>query len=187
MSIKTLVKDHFSNSPISEHLEYFFPHNHENNISKPIFTDNKLNIRRFALKDLDECSVLFKQVFSSSPWYDEWVSLDQTKTYLNELVKNPVFDGFVICEASKVVGTCLGHSRSWWMGKEFFIDEFFVANDRQGEGMGTKLLDCVSEYLNKEGYTRLTLLTNKKIPAEKFYLKNGFYNNPQRTIMIKDL
>ena len=150
-------------------------------------TDNGLNIRRFTLGDLDKCAELFKKVFSADPWYDNWVSWNQARNYLNELIENPVFEGFVVFEGSDIVAVCLGHRRSWWMGKEFFVDEFFVENEKQGNGIGTKTLDIITNNLAEEGYTRLTLLTNKKIPAEDFYLKNGFYNNPKRTVMVKEL
>lgn len=73
------------------------------------------------------------------------------------------------------------------MGKEFFVDEFFVENVRQGNGIGTKMMDFVTNSLAANGYNRLILLTNKEIPAESFYLKNGFYNNYQRTVMVKKL
>ncbi|HMK53245.1 MAG TPA: GNAT family N-acetyltransferase [Methanobacteriaceae archaeon] len=186
MSIKTAVKEHFEHS-LAEHWAYFFPDGGVDEVTKSIYTDNRIDIRRFTLEDLDECVDLFKKVFSADPWYDKWISKDQTRNYLNELIENPVFEGFVACEDSDIVAVCFGHRRSWWMGKSFFVDEFFVENKRQGNGIGTKLLDCVVNSLAEEKYTCLTLLTNKNIPAETFYLKNGFYNNLQRTVMVKKL
>jgi len=58
---------------------------------------------------------------------------------------------------------------------------------RQGNGIGSKTIECLVETLIKEGYARLTLLTNREIPAETFYLKNGFYNNEKRTVMVREL
>lgn len=187
VSIKTVFKEHFQQSPIADHWTYFFPSEDINEINGPIFEDNRLKIRKFNSKDLDNCAKLFKKVFSSDPWYDEWKSLEQARNYLGELIKNPAFEGFVSCEGSHIVAVCLGHNRSWWNGQEFFVDEFFVENEMQGNGIGTKLLDNVSNYLLGAGYVRLTLLTNKEILAEDFYLKNGFYNNQKRTVMVKKL
>jgi len=186
VSIKTAVKEHFQQSPIADHWAYFFSEESLNDDS-PIFTDNGLKIRKFNSRDLDKCAKLFTKVFSSDPWYDDWKSIEQVRNYLAELIKNPAFEGFVACEGSSIVAVCLGHNRSWWMGKEFIVDEFFVENERQGRGIGTKLLDNVSNYLLGAGYVRLTLLTNKGIPAEDFYLRNGFYNNQKRTVMVKKL
>ncbi len=187
MSIKTAVKEHFQQGPIADHWAYFFPDESVNEMNGPIFTDNGLEIRKFNSSDLDNCAKLFKKVFSSDPWYDDWKSLEQARNYLGELIKNPAFEGFVVCESSDIVAICLGHNRSWWDGQEFFVDEFFVENEMQGNGIGTKLLDEISNYLTCQNYVRLTLLTNKEIPAEAFYLKNGFYNNIERTVMVKEL
>jgi len=208
MSIKTSIKEHFTstfhghreNISLKNHWDYFFQDNPENpnptqfqldnskNTNSTQFQlDNPLDFRRFSGKDLDECAELFKNVFSGDPWYDEWVSLDQSRNYLKELVANPVFEGFIIRDNSKMVAACLGHRRSWWAGKEFFVDEFFVEKGRQGHGIGSDTMNYLVKTLIEEGYVRITLLTNKKIPAETFYLKNGFYNNEKRTVMVREL
>jgi aminoglycoside 6'-N-acetyltransferase I len=204
MSIKTSIKEHFTNNHLNimnhlengslkSHWDYLFQDNQELLLSNQIHFEvdpnlkRDISFRRFNWGDLDECVILFKNVFSADPWYDEWASLDQSRNYLSELIENPVFEGFVIRENSKIVAACLGHRRSWWMGKEFFVDEFFVENEKQGNGIGAQLLDYVVSELARERYTRLTLLTNKEIPAENFYLKNGFYNNQKRTVMVREL
>ncbi|WP_321422864.1 GNAT family N-acetyltransferase [uncultured Methanobacterium sp.] len=203
MSIKTSIKEHFTNNHLNlinhfenasfkSHWDYFFQDNPELDSNQTYFEGDcnlkrDLVFRRFNWKDLDECVALFKKVFSADPWFDEWVSLDQSRNYLKELVENPVFEGFLMCEDSKIVAVCLGHRRSWWMGKEFFVDEFFVKTGRQGNGIGTKTVGSLVNVLRQDGYTRLTLLTNKNIPAETFYLKNGFYNNEKRTVMVREL
>jgi GNAT superfamily N-acetyltransferase len=187
MSIKAVIRNHFTNNPIREHWDYIIHDNREYYQLEQFIKDNELNVRPFDKTDLEECAELFKRVFSADPWYDNWISRDQVRNYLNELIKNPVFEGFVAFEGSLLVAVCLGHRRSFWMGKEFFIDEFFVENEKQGNGIGTRTLDIITENLYQIGYTRLTLLTNKGIPAESFYLKNGFYNNFKRTVMVREL
>lgn len=200
MSIATSIKEHFNSNPLKYHFQdnsirdhwnnhwnYFFQGNLENTVIGSTHNGSDLNFRRFCYEDLDECAELFKEVFSSYPWFDDWGSLNQTIIYLNELMENPAFDGVVALEDAQIVGVCLGHRKSWWAGKEFFVDEFFVSNHKQGNGIGTKLLTEIDNYLVKEEYTRLILLTNKGIPAEGFYRKNGFYNNQKRTIMVKEL
>ncbi|MDO9044816.1 MAG: hypothetical protein Q7U35_05850 [Methanobacteriaceae archaeon] len=135
MSIKTAVKEHFQQAPIADHWAYFFSEESVNEMNDLIFTDNGLEIRKFNSSDLDNCSKLFKKVFSSDPWYDVWNSLEQARNYLSELIKNPSFEGFVACEGSDIVAVCLGHNRSWWSGQEFFVNEFFVENEMQGNGI----------------------------------------------------
>jgi aminoglycoside 6'-N-acetyltransferase I len=196
MSIKSSVKEHFTSNPLKDHFEgsslkshwdYFFQDESGNEISQEFKFHNELNFRKFTRQDLDECALLFKKVFSADPWYDEWGSWEQSRKYLKELVENPVFEGFVMGENSKIVAVCLGHQRSWWRGKEFFVDELFVENERQGNGIGGETVNLLFKVLREAGYTRVILLTNKGIPAETFYLKNGFYNNENRTVMVKEL
>lgn len=188
MSIKAVKEhfsEHFSNSVISRHWSYHFYNSDEINSVESEFQE--LKFRKFSIEDTDKCVKLFKEVFSNYPWYDNWISEDMAKDYLTELIKNPVFEGFIAYEGLKVVAACFGHKRSWWMGNEFFIDEFFVAGIKQGNGIGTKLMNYVKNSLIKDDCRRLILLTNKEIPAEEFYIKNGFYTNKNRIIMINEL
>ena len=183
-SVREHLHDHFSSNLISKHLNYHFSNSNEIKLEK---IDPGLELRKFNSEDIDKCAKLFKEVFSSYPWYDNWASFNQVRSYLIELIENPLFEGFVAYQDSEIAAVCFGHRKSWWMGKEFFIDEFYVANEKQGNGIGTKLMDYVKASLIKEDYSRLVLLTNKDIPAEEFYLKNGFYTNLDRINMINEL
>ncbi len=190
MSMKAMVRErfshHFLSRNISKHWKSHILHFH--GVTNSSINDNRnLRMKKFSINDADKCAELFKEVFSDYPWYDNWVSVSQTKTYLMELIKNPVFEGFVAYEGSQIVAVCIGHKRSWWMGKEFFIDEFYVSNEKQGIGIGTELLEHVKNNLIEENYRRLVLLTNKEIPAEEFYVKNGFQISENRISMINEL
>ncbi len=136
---------------------------------------------------MDACVELYKDVFSSYPWNDYWLSNEQVRYYLNELIENPVFEGYVAYEHSKLIAVCLGHKRSWWYGKEFFIDELFVSREMQGNGIGSKLMEFVEFNTAIGNCIRLTLLTNRNFPAEEFYLKKGFNINEKRIVMAKDI
>lgn len=184
MSIKCLIKEHFSNRLISRHLII------QNSNVKEIEQDeinDKLLIKNFTISDVDKCAELYLKVFSAYPWYDEWTSQEHVHNYLEELVFNPVFEGFLAFEGDDMVAVCLGHSKSWWRGKELFIDEFFVVSEKQGNGIGSKLINYMQEYLSHAGYERFILFTNQGIPAQKFYTKNGFFVNSERIFMIKEL
>lgn len=187
MSLKAIVKQHFSHDHISRHWNMHFSDINEIELTEIENLNETILMKKFNTNDIEKCSELYLRVFSDYPWYDDWLSLNQVQNYLKELTDNPVFEGFVAYENSEVVAVCLGHSRTWWTGKELFIDEFFVRNERQGNGLGTKLLKYVKEYLKNENYERLILLTNKGIPAHEFYMKNGFNNNEQRTVMVKEI
>jgi aminoglycoside 6'-N-acetyltransferase I len=183
-----MLIEHISNSPFSEHFKnHGIIFREENGIDNTINYFENYEIRRFTIGDIDAVLELYKEVFSSEPWNDLWISKEQVRYYLNELIENPGFDGFVFYENSSLVGACLGHTRSWWNGKEFFIDELFVANQMQGKGIGSKLMQHVEADLLMNDYSRIMLLTNKDLPAEEFYLKKGFNINQKRIIMVKNI
>lgn len=191
ISIKTTVKEHFSEhfsqSPFSRQWTRHFPQDPDMETKELLFDNQKLEIREIAQGDVDKCTELYMQVFTAYPWYDGWLSFDQVNFYVRELIQNPLFKGYVIYEGPDVMAACLGHSRTWWMGKEFFIDEFYVKNQSQGNGIGTQLINFVEGDLVKKGYGRLALTTDREIPAEHFYKKNGFKNKENRTVMVKEL
>ena len=187
MSIKTLVHEHFKQNLISKHWVMHNSTIKNQEIKEALIINENLKIKKITINELEKCAELYLKVFSSSPWYDMWKSTVQVQNYLRELMFNPVFEGFMVCEGDRVVAVCLGHRRSWWMGKELFIDEFCVDNEIQGNGIGTMLINFMWEYLSQEGYERFILLTNKDIPAQKFYLKNGFKTNDDRLSMVKKL
>ena len=184
MTIKSLVKEHFNNSLISRHLAI---RNSTIKESEQNEQDGNLLIKNFTINDVEKCSELYLKVFSTKPWNDLWISQDQVRNYLDELLFNPVFVGFLVYDGDDVIAVSLGHKRSWWRGKELFIDEFFVANEKQGNGIGSILINYMQKYLSQEGYERFVLLTNQGIPAQEFYSKNGFYINTERICMIKEL
>ena len=188
MSVKSIVIKHFTHGPISEHFKkhgtFFLDKSSKNIVSKYY---EPIEIKKFAVMDIDACVKVYKDVFSSDPWNDDWMSIDQVRNYFDELIKNPIFDGFVAYENSKLVAACFGHKRSWWTGNDFFIDELFVANQMQGKGIGTKLLEYVECNQAMDNCNRLILLTNRNLPAEEFYLKKGFKTNNSRIIMEKNV
>jgi aminoglycoside 6'-N-acetyltransferase I len=187
VSVKSIVKEHFTHSPISEHFKkhgrVYRGKNHVNYTA----CNETIEIRNFTTGDIAACAELYKDVFSADPWNDGWISNYQVRYYLHELIENPVFEGFVAYEKSNMVGVCFGHKRSWWTGKEFMIDELFVDNEVQGNGIGTKLLEYVECNQVTGDCNRLTLLTNRDLPAEEFYLKKGFKINENRITMAKDI
>ena len=142
-----------------------------------------IEIREFLKEDMNECTNLFLKVFSGEPWNDKWESFDSAKKYLTEFIENPLFKGFIASENGRIIGVCFGHTRSYWQGKEFQIDEMYVDAELQGKGVGTKLICYVKDDLHKQGIKDFVLITGKDLPAEEFYIKNGFYRNESIILM----
>ena len=60
-----------------------------------------------------------KMFFHADPWNDYWLSNEQVRYYLNELIGNPVFEGFVVFENSKLIAACLDINVLGGMEKNF--------------------------------------------------------------------
>lgn len=146
-----------------------------------------MELRRFTDHDIDECTTLFLNVFSKEPWNDQWSSFDHAKTYLMEITESPGFLGFVALKEGSIVGACLGRRKTWWSGPEYYIDEFYIDSTLQGHGLGTKLLDYVKAEVNADGMRAIILLTDRNLPAEKFYVKNGFLPSPNMVFMFCEI
>jgi|GEM_PF-233223 len=197
MSMKSAVKEHVSNSQVTEHfkkhgsfllngilIDGFISKLEIDNKDFPVYKDG-MEFRKFSHQDFDNTAKLYKEVFSAQPWNDEWIKLSKVKEYLNELIRNPVFSGYVVYQNSQMVAACFGHSRSWWSGNEFFIDEFFVSSDCQGQGIGSLLMDYLENHPELTDVDSFQLLTNYNVPAKDFYHKNGFKIRNNRITMTK--
>ncbi|MCV4234383.1 GNAT family N-acetyltransferase [Virgibacillus sp. LDC1] len=124
--------------------------------------------------DLEACSELMLKVFSGEPWYDQWDSVQHVQQYLAEFMDNPVFLGFVIEQDGKILGASFGHTKSWYSGKEYHIQEYYIDTGWQGSGLGSALMNGMKAYLSSVHIHCMVLLTEKDLPAENFYRKHGF-------------
>lgn len=144
-------------------------------------------MRPFQRNDLENCIALFKDVFSRPPWNDEWTD-ETANAYFAEFIHAPGFIGYIVIDETSenpVVAAIIGRSRTWWKGKEYFIDEFYVRADRQGQGIGTKLLEYVHHDLGERGIHTVVLLTSHHAPAYHFYQNRGYQENNHIRFMYK--
>jgi GNAT superfamily N-acetyltransferase len=146
-----------------------------------------MELRRFIDRDIDECTTLFLSVFSKEPWNDQWSSFDHAKTYLSEIVESPGFLGFVAVKEDNIIGACLGRRKTWWSGPEYYIDEFYIDTLLQGKGLGTKLINHIKASVHADGMKAIILLTDRGLPAARFYGKNGFLPSPNMTFMFCEI
>lgn len=148
--------------------------------------DSEMRIRNFIDSDIDSCMQLLISVFNAEPWNDNW-SRERAKIYLEEYIKSPGFRGVVVEIDETIKGFIFGSRKSWWSGDECFVNEFCVDNALQRRGIGTYLLRFLEETLQNEGVQRITLLTERGIAAESFYMKNDFREVDRLVFMYKDL
>ncbi|KIL74952.1 GNAT family N-acetyltransferase [Pseudobacillus badius] len=132
-----------------------------------------MKVRLFTENDLSACTETFVEVFNDEPWNDHW-SIEKAKQYLSGFIATPGFKGMIALKGQTVIGFLFGVHRIWWNGDEFFIHEMCVRSEKQNKGIGTMLLKFLENELENRNVTHISLLTDRGIPAELFYLKNGF-------------
>ncbi|MNG37505.1 putative acetyltransferase [compost metagenome] len=57
----------------------------------------------------------------------------------------------------------------------------------QGQGIGSKLFESLERELLVRGIKAITLLTDRDVPAEKFYKKNGFFEVSRLAFLAKNI
>lgn len=124
-------------------------------------------------EDLSKCTETFIEVFNDAPWNDKW-TFSQAKKYLLDFYQTPGFLGVLAIENDEILGCILGVNRVWWSGDEFFINEMYVKQQQQNKGIGRALLNHLIKELDNNKINNIVLLTDRGIPAEEFYKKNGF-------------
>lgn len=135
--------------------------------------------------DLIQCTETFIKVFNGEPWNDEW-TFTKAQKYLLDFYNTPGFLGGLAIENKELIGFILGVHRTWWSGNEFYIHEMCVESQHQNKGIGKSLLDYLIKSLDNN-ISNMTLLTDRGIPAEAFYKKNGFEEIERLVFLSKNI
>lgn len=145
-----------------------------------------MQLTLFTEKNLIKCTETFIEVFNAEPWNDEW-EIEKAKRYLLDFIRTPGFMGIVAREEEEVIGFLFGTRRVWWSGNEFFVHEMCVKTAVQNGGIGKMLLSNLLERLDAESIENVSLLTDRGIPAEAFYKKNGFKEIERLVFLSREL
>src|SRR5579871_1651012 len=104
-----------------------------------------MEITSITKNDIPMCAEAFRASYNRLPWNYNW-KIEDAVIYLNEYVECPQFKGFMCCDGSTVAGALFGHTKTWWTNNQFMIDELFIAPEKQGLGLGKKLLNTAEEH-----------------------------------------
>ena len=131
-------------------------------------------LKELSLDDLEEIKALFRSVFTSPPWNEDWSDEEQLTNYLLDLmeVRTPVDLG--LYEDGVLVGISIGNIHHWCRGTEYFIEELCIRTEHQGKGLGTRFFKLIEEYIKERGINQIFLMTENNVPAYGFYKKLGF-------------
>ncbi|MGZ3812145.1 MAG: GNAT family N-acetyltransferase [Mucilaginibacter sp.] len=147
----------------------------------------KNDIRSITKGDIDKCAGLLMQSYNRSPWDYNW-NFEMAAKYLDEYLANTRFVGFALCDdENKIIGAMFGHSKTWWTNDLLYIDELFISPEYQKRGYGKLMLDHCEGYAKKEGYEFVSLMTNKYMPAYKFYNNLDYIHSEHFVFMFKQV
>lgn len=144
----------------------------------------QMTLKQITADMLDELTDLFLDVFNAPPWNDTW-QRDQARTRLRDIMKRPKFFGIAQYDGDRMVGMVMGHGEQSDDGVHFQILELCTANDRKGEGIGSNLLDELTDFLDRQGITAVYLLTMRGEGTEEFYSRHGFRTVEKMCVMSR--
>ena len=133
-----------------------------------------MDIIKMSNKHIDECVALFIDVFTKAPWHDTYSSRKQVVSFFQNYMTNNYFVGYVLKEESSIIALSIGMKKPWINGMEYYIDQFCVKSDLQGNGIGSYFLKLIEYEIQNEKMNAIILNTESGFPSENFYLKNGF-------------
>ena len=148
----------------------------------PAMQSGERVIRAYRESDLPECAALYCNTFSAPPWNEHWTT-QIAEQRISELMCSPLSVGYLLEENGVLLGMLIGSHVTYLYGRELLIHELCVLPDRQRGGVGSALLQSVTERLREESYAGIFLNTTHGYPSERFYLKNGF-ERQQRTVAL---
>lgn len=134
---------------------------------------NELSIIPYDPSMLEECIDLYQDVFSKEPWFEKSERAEVERYFLNFMDCNK-FVGYVVKSADTIVAVSIGFLKPWIKGEEYYIDQFYVAYDLQGKGIGKFFIEKIKQHLIEINVHAIILVTERGFPSYEFYKKNGF-------------
>lgn len=131
------------------------------------------DIRDISEVELEGVAAAFVEIFNQPPWNDEWTDTTAQQR-LREIRDAPGGLGFVAIAEGSVCGFVLGRLEQWDSGKLYYLQEMGITPAQQRHGIGTELLDSLTNELQTRDVERMYLLTMEESPAAAFYDSNGF-------------
>jgi len=146
-----------------------------------------MTLTRLGTDRFNDIKLLFKDVFMNPPWNDDWSNDAQLNEYLLDLTGNRNSYPLGLYDGNKLIGISLGSIMHWCTGTEYYIYEFCISRERQGQGLGTQFLHMIEDYMRDMGLDHIFLQTENSVPAYRFYTKNGFSELKGHVSLVKKL
>jgi aminoglycoside 6'-N-acetyltransferase I len=137
-------------------------------------------------KDLPELLLIYVDVFTASPWNENW-QYEDVISRLEWLYDTKGFIGIAAESTQGIAGSILGIMQPTKDMNSFQIREFFVRPALQSKGIGEKLISKLEHRLKTENVGTVSLVTMLGSAAMNFYIKNGYFEERNIVSMIKNI
>ena len=147
-------------------------------------------MEEFVLLDetfLPQMAELYKNAFRGEPWNDDWSDPVQLNEYVKEISGGYNALNYGLISNGRLIAMSLGMIRHWWEGTNYNIEEFCVAPELQGQGIGSKFMKLIEKEIKQMGLAGIFLQTDNDKPSYRFYQKNGFKELKDSVSFVKTL
>ena len=138
--------------------------------------ENKEDFRVLDEKYLPQMAQLYKAAFQGEPWNDDWSDTEQLNEYIKEISCNYRSLNYGLFIDGELSALSIGMIRHWWEGTNYNIEEFCVAPDKRGQGIGSRFMALIEDDIRSRGLSGIFLQTDTDKPSYGFYHKNGFFD-----------
>ena len=91
-----------------------------------------MDILKMSEEHVEECTDLYIDAFTKSPWHDAYDSRAQVVSFFQNHMANNYFLGYVLKGQTGIAALCIGMKKPWIQGTEYYIDQFCVKPALQG-------------------------------------------------------
>lgn len=133
----------------------------------------KIKIRKAEKTDINEIAKIFKEEFAKKPFFDKWSEENALKK-IKGYFKDHDYEIYVAEVKKEVAGFLIVSSFQWTTRLEGYIDQIAVSEKFQGLGVGKMLMSKAENYFRKNKIKEVTLYTERKSDAARFYEKIGY-------------
>lgn len=136
-------------------------------------------------EDIADYAGLYKSVFNLPPWNESW-SEKTAMRRISEMMSSETFIGKAAYIDDAFVGIIMGQSEQGDVSVQFHLLEFCVKTTAQNKGIGTSLMNELTDELKSQGITHIYLITSHGEKTEGFYSRRGF-RTVSEIVMVNDM
>lgn len=146
-----------------------------------------MKLKKICKEDIEELVDIYINTFSKEPWYDEFNDRNLVVKFFNNHLNNNYFIGYILLLDNNIIGMSLGMKKPWENGMEYYIDQFLINYEYQNKGYGKYFLKEIEKDLKKLKINGILLNTERDFLSYDFYIKNGFSDFKDLSVLGKEI